>query len=211
MRLRSGLGALLKEKSHRQLKNHKYSIAEVTYFRSIMRSAMNSWHFIKERNKYMQGILGMQDNRYVLVSMTTAFNFIKTMANVNTVNSNRIAEFRTSSFAKSFARLPVLMKRKHFTIWKDQSTLKTISLRIKSQMILHTLHGKLRSAFDLWRENMLVGDYLRDAENAGPIAIECNALKNRVAIYESLVKKEGIDPKYVEHYILEHETLKEAQ
>ena len=211
MRLRSGLGALLKEKAHRQQKNHKHSIAEVTYCRSIMRSAMNSWHFIKERNKYMQGILGMQDNRYVLVSLTTAFNYIKTMANVNTVNSNRIAEFRTSNFAKSFARLPVLMKRKFFTIWKDQGTLKVISLHRKRDMILHALHGKLRAAYALWKENCLVGDYLRDAETAGPIAQQCNALKNRVQIYESLIKKEGIDPKYVEHYVLEHETLKEAQ
>lgn len=63
---------------------------------------------------------------------------------------------------------------------------------------------------ELWKENYLIGDYIRDAETAGPIAVECNALKNRVNILDDLIRKEGIDPKYVENYILENESLKEA-
>lgn len=210
MKLKSGLDILVKERQNKQLKNHKINLAEVTYCRSIMSHALNSWHFIKERNKYMQGILGMQDNRYVLVSMVTAFNFIKGFADNNRVNANRLSEQQTKALSKTVSRLPVLLQRRFFSKWKSQAVVKLFSLHSKKQVLLRALHAKLRVAWKLWQENEVIGDVMRDAETCGPVAVENNSLKNRVDILEGLIEKEGIDPKYVEEYILEHETIKDA-
>jgi hypothetical protein len=76
--------------------------------------------------------------------------------------------------------------------------------------MLRALHGKLKSAWKLWKESELIGDVLRDAEMSGPVAVENNALRNRVEILQNLISKEGIDPKYVDNYILENESYREA-
>jgi hypothetical protein len=77
-------------------------------------------------------------------------------------------------------------------------------------MLLHALHRKLRSCWTLWKEGELIGDVIRDAETSGPVAIENNALKNRIDILNTLIEKEGIDPKYVDEFIMENESYKEA-
>jgi hypothetical protein len=45
---------------------------------------------------------------------------------------------------------------------------------------------------------------------SGPVAVENNALRNRVEILQNLIAKEGIDPKYVEEFIMENESYREA-
>jgi hypothetical protein len=85
-----------------------------------------------------------------------------------------------------------------------------VSRRTLRVSLLRALHGKLKAAWLLWKESELIGDTLRDAEMSGPVAVENNALKNRVTILSNLIAKEGIDPKYVEEYIMENESYKEA-
>ena len=201
---------LNQERNRIQTKNLKNKVAEENYLKSVTRSAFNDWIFSYKRTIFSQEVFKKVQREYYLQSVFNSFFALKTKYVSESVSDSHIKSTRHKNFEKSLQRLPILILRKRFSKLRSQTTDRNYSKSIYKAAICNALHGKLRAAWNLWKEGQLIGDYLRDAETAGPVAVENNMLKDRVAILSDLIATEGIDPHYVENYILEKESLKGA-
>ena len=211
LKQKSGLAMMNQERSRIQTKNLKNKVAEENYLKSVTRSAFNDWIFSYKRTVFSQEVFKKVQREYYLQSVFYSFFALKTKYVSESVSDSHVKSTRGKNFEKALGRLPILILRKRFSKLRSQTADRNYSKSIYKAAICNALHGKLRAAWKLWQEGQLIGDYLRDAETAGPVAVENNLLKDRVAILSDLIATEGIDPHYVENYILEKESLKGAQ
>lgn len=83
-----------------------------------------------------------------------------------------------------------------------------------AQAILHRNIGKLynrniRNAFVKWTKYNTAVSAIKFSETDGIVALENTDLKKTLEIYHNFIKEEGHDPKHLEIYLIENQSLEE--
>lgn len=155
-------------------------------------------------------VFTLLERRFTREGQLLALSAISRSAHVESLQNANLAANKSTILRRLLANLCSSRLSKGFQAWHYQSHSKAHSQAALRRATLRALHRKYQSAFGLWKEHqdfMHISQYFV-AES--PLATEIQMLKHRVEIYSGLVSEEGIDPNYVEKYVLERESLAEA-
>ena len=98
----------------------------------------------------------------------------------------------------------------YLSFWQKVKNLRKNSEKVFKNCLLKGFHRKLRTAFFLWNEDILLKDTVDITNSQGPVAIENGILRGRIETLNKLICEEGIDSRYVEKFVLEKENQHSA-
>jgi hypothetical protein len=177
---------------------------------NLQKLVLTEWISLHLRGKKVTKALKKTEEKLSGLFLRHSFNSIKTFSAAARMTS----AFRDHS---KFALLKRALLGKfsksleyYFRLWVTVKRFRKSSNRLLRSSVLRSFHRKLRSAFDLWNEELLLKDTVEITNTQGTVAIENGILKGRIEILNKLIQDEGIDARYVEKFILEKETKHSA-
>ncbi|OMJ95658.1 hypothetical protein SteCoe_905 [Stentor coeruleus] len=189
---------------------NKAHMASNNYMSKLIKRVFKSWKSLHDIGAYVKIVFGGVNKRYYRDSLYTGLGAIKAYASHQSTKS----EWKDKSQNSSVNRILYTMAKRtvfpYFQKWQNFIGFKLTAQGKVRRTILRALTRKFRSAFDLWTECLKLRKTFENVNKEGPVAIENSFLRDRNEILTKLIKDEGIDPKYVEQYINERESLKAA-
>lgn len=210
MKMKTALKQLNLERIESSKKKKMSIIAIGTSQKNLLSTMFNEWRYYHQVLSYTDQVFTSLAKKWRLDSLRTSFCAVQARSTANATKSTWTAKYKQNYLSSILTKLKNKLQFKAWSTWKDQAHIKTRGMTTQKNAILRALHRKLRSGFDLWKESCKMQDVINIAESQGPVAQEKNILKTRCDILTQLLNEEGINPKYVEEYILEKESLQSA-
>lgn len=158
----------------------------------------------------LASIFSLLERRFTREGQLSALSAISDSAHVASLHSANLSSSQSTALRRLLANLCSSRLSKGFQAWHYHTHSKAHSQTALRRTTLRALHRKYQSAFVLWKEHQSFVHLSQYFVAESPLATENQMLKHRVEIYSALVTEEGIDPQYVERYVLERESLAEA-
>jgi hypothetical protein len=210
MKMKSALQQLNIARIESAKKKKMSIIALGTSQKNLLSTMFNEWKYYHQVLRYTEQVFTSLGKKWRLDALRTSFCAVSTKSNLSAINATWTEKSRRASVASILNKLKNKLQFKAWGSWKDKAHIKSRNMHSQRNIFLHALHRKLRSGFDLWKESCKMQDVVAIAETDGPVAQEKNILKSRCDILTQLLQEEGINPKYVEEYILQKESLQSA-
>jgi len=158
----------------------------------------------------LDGIFTLLERRFTREGQLLALSAIYGAAHVESLQKANFSSNQSTVLRRLLANLCSSRLSKGFQAWHYHTHSKAHSQAALRRTTLRALHRKYQSAWALWKEHQAFLHLSQYFVSESPLATENQMLKHRVEIYSGLVSEEGIDPEYVEKYVLERESLAEA-
>ena len=207
---RWAIGQWFHYREHSMVKAHKMHTSETVYMRNAVSKMFKYWKQYHEVNFYLKGVFTSLQKRYTRDGLYFGLGRLSAFC----AGKSKHVEWHSKSRSAALERILVHRAKKildtHLRKWSEFSVEKGFSKEKVRNTMLRALYRKWRSAWQTWQETYLVIDTHEKTNKYGPVAQENEMLRSRVEIMNQLVEKEGLDPKYVENFILEREDLNSA-
>ena len=188
----------------------KVRLAANNYMQNLITRVFSLWKTVHDTGRYVKIVFGGLNKRYYRDSLFTGLSAIKSFASCASSNSKWLQKSQGNAITRAMYTKSKKILMKNFRKWVAFNSHKETALSKVRRAILRSLHRKFRTAFDLWQECFLVKKTIENVNKGGVVAIENSMLKERNEILLKLIDDEGLDQRYVEHYINERENLKAA-
>jgi len=207
MKLQLALVALKVRRVQQRMKKRKVGKAFGRFLGNLQQKAFSAFAINAKDCKLLRKLFLRLDRQYIREKLLFALGRIQETASVAQTNAWNLSQSRLKTVTRMFSSLYHWREAKAFRVWKESGVQKHMEKRNLRKAMLAGVHRKFESAVKLWKEAM---DYHRLDQyynSEGPLAIENSLLKERITIYSKLVEEEGLNPKQVERYILERESM----
>lgn len=191
-----------------QKERTKLHVAADNYMSKLINRVFKSWKSLHDIGAYVRIVFGGVNKRYYRDSLYTGLSAIKTFATQQSTKSQWVERSKGNSINRILFTMAKKTVMPYFHKWLDFIGFKFTAKGKVRRTMLRALARKFRSGFDLWTECLKIRKTIENVNKEGYVAIENSYLKDRNEILTNLIKDEGIDPKYVEKYINERESLK---
>ena len=201
------LVALKVRRVQQRIKKRKVGKAFGRFLGTLQQKAFSAFASNTRDCQLLRKLFLKLDRQYIREKMLFALGRIQATSSVAKTNAWNLSQSRLKSVTRMFSSLYHWREAKAFRVWKESGVKKQTERSHLRRAMLKGVHRKLGSAVQLWKEAM---DYHRldhYYNSEGPLAIENSLLKERLGIYSKLVEEEGLNPKQVERYILERESM----
>ena len=177
---------------------------------NLTKLIFNEWKVLHLKTSNFSKILNRVISKLNQISLIFSFNQVKSFASSERTQANILKLSKASQIKRILLHKFSKSSQYYLSLWRNMKNARTSNFKVLRSSILRAFHRSLRSAFDLWNEDMLLKETVEITNTQGIVAIENNILKGRIATLNKLIEDEGLDPKYVEKYILEKETKQSA-
>ena len=207
MKLQSALVALNFKRVKNREKKRKIGQAFGKFLGTLQQRAFSAFVSNSKDNKILRKLFTKLDRQFIREKLLFALGKIQEKASVVKTNVWNLSQSRLKSVTRMFSSLYHWRESKAFRVWKESGVKKAAERRNFRKSLLKGVQRKLDSAVKLWKEALEYHRLEQYYNNEGPIAVENQFLKERLRIYGQLVQDEGLNPKQVERFILERESM----
>ena len=198
----------LKEKRVKgRVKQRKIAKALTQYFVTMQRTAFYCFQSNAKDNKLLRALFTKLARQFTREKLLFSIGKIQEIAATHRTNSVHFAENRIKALSRMLSSVHHWKEAKALRTWKTRSVIRRQTRHNFKKAMVRGAVRKLFSAFSLWKDVLTSHQVDLYYNTEGPVAVENSLLKERLTIYSSLVQDEGLDPKHVERYILERESM----